>query len=299
MHRLGQTRPVNIYRLVSKSTCEERILHFSQVCRFQSLLFSSDLNLHSLAQNKASLSDKILDHKKSSTAAADHDDAVNSEAAGDELDVTGHDLAKAIAFGAEMLLKEDDSTAKREFADILALDPEKLETLVEPEKGDWQTDFRFFEGQQFRPPAVIRTISDEWATMYKNSKRKRQATTVEMSIGDLDGTMAVSRWSVEEQRREQEQADRLHAMIAAKKAEKCAIDQAELHLPNCLLCTRPLHTKKTTSKLLYCMHCPNAAHEACVPLHSERSFGYVCSHHACHACGRPGADVGGLLLRSV
>ena len=195
VHRLGQTRPVTVYRFVSEGTCEERIMKF--------------------AEDKLKLSQGVLQDSTRGLLEKD------SEKETDTLTgLTDGDIADMVRFGAGARAGSGAAFARMSGMAIEDILSNKTSVAME-----WKEDVRDFEGVKLER-ADAKTISEEWALSIQEGgvKRERKSMTVTMNV-DMEGLapgIAVDKRSIDQDRHNKEILRRQAAAVAERK-KKAAI----------------------------------------------------------------------------
>ncbi|MCO5550257.1 hypothetical protein L7F22_003738 [Adiantum nelumboides] len=258
VHRIGQTKPVHVYRLVTAGTVEERIQQRSE----KKLFLDQAVNHGGLGQSEQNEATSLSEMLTTITFGAKA--FVSSE---DTQELTDEDLDKIISRSTS---NESGDVGKQECSKVQHTESSVLDAF---------TAIRVFEGVYF-PPTSNRVIGDEWL---EATKRKRVSTTVEVdgyrirrqNLYDLEeGEPSIFGREL--------LSDSEEFKYERKKIQRAGIDYE--HDDICLLCK--------DGGLLYCCDgCPAAYHSECLGYTESEAariskMRWLCPHHACGICGR-------------
>ncbi|CAM9280539.1 unnamed protein product [Chrysoparadoxa australica] len=283
-HRIGQTKPVRIYRLVMRGSVEERM-----VTRAQKKLY-----LNAMVAERETKS-----RKRSIASADDSGSDLPGEgeegwepALGTKSAMSKGELASLIRFGANAVFESDDKDFTDEDLDVLlgrreasatsaqavttlGMDASEMSTMKE-------VDLRALEGVTYdkkdqKPVDEARLIieslgGEKGVTSTGPGKRKRKDRVVMVEAGTGLGEMPVLASTLDDD-----------DTPAAAKAPKRLRRQWE-HMDSCFCCKEEQHAD--SPGLMKCAHCPRAFHEACL-VASQARFSYannlVCPQVGCEA----------------
>jgi hypothetical protein len=290
VHRIGQTKPVAVFRLVTTGTVEERMVQ--------------------RAEKKLYLDTMV--HRGGGDAAA-------TGANGEEAGPSGAELLATLKFGADALFRtEAGAEPSEEELDALCdrtpggdarraalgarLDAAAARSAADFEGSGAPLSTFMLHGEDFSGAraAAARAGADDMARIAaefaERSARSRTSTTVV-----IDG-FAVKRANMYSLAQGEPSVFEREADEAARGGKSAGADtQRRLerpgrdypHIDLCLVCW-------SDGTLFCCDQCPAAYHAECVgetPKALERANPWACPHHACSTCGRKAAAAGGLIFR--
>ena len=303
VHRIGQTKPVHVYRLVTKGTVEERIVQ--------------------RAEKKLYL-DSMVNRDGARVAAAQDGAAAADAADGDA--PTGSELLASLTFGAHAIVNGTDAdrplsdaeldaiidrtrTADTSLGDVLsggaAHSAEGFESQAQA------VSLHSLEGEDFsEKAAATATLGDlgrEFAEVQKRARKKRTTTQHVVGVGNVevltseygDGAGGFSAAKAEEPKAKDVGAVRWEA--AASRAALEAIGGRQIagrdydHECECLACG-------DGGDIVMCDQCPTSWHVPCLAALNAKmptKMQWGCPHHSCLTCGRKAAAAGGLLFRCM
>lgn len=265
VHRIGQTKPVHVYRLVTAGTVEERIQQRSE----KKLFLDHAVNNGGLQQSEENGGLKL------------------------------NELLSTITFGAKAFISSDNTKdlTDEDLDNIINRCPSnsggeagkqecsKVQQTVSKVMDSF-TAIRVFEGVDYRLTGN-KHIWEEWSTA---TKRSRVSTTVE-----VDGYHVRRQNMYDLEKGEPSIFERECQEFRTQKRElqKAGIDYE--HDDICMLC-------KDGGLLVCCDGCPAAYHSECLgysmaELNKLVNGKWYCPHHSCGICGKKSHAVGGLLFR--
>ncbi|KAJ3155774.1 hypothetical protein HDU86_004243 [Geranomyces michiganensis] len=263
-HRIGQTKPVTVYRLVCQDTVEEQMLS-----RLQKKLYLS-----------AKVTEDMADHTQEDSA---------------EPNFSKGELMSMLRRGARAVTKFDDSDTFLNSSIERILETSRAKQVkvdaemdVEPEddfvlEGMEQVKSRLFEGVTVKKGQTsAKAIGREWQELAKRVREERTVmidghAVMKSTIGldDWEACGTLSKGYVPPPKRKR----RVHAHETA--CQKCAKEIPNKARLECRLCPRSYHASCAGPKLA-----------AFSQLH-----GFKCPQHNCKDCGKDTASAGGLLFR--
>ena len=303
VHRIGQTKPVAVFRLVTGGTVEERIVQ--------------------RAEKKLYLDTMV--HRGGAPAAAaagpSDGDAPADGAATAEQTLSSNELLATLKFGADALFRSDagEEPTEEELDALCDRTPEGdarratvLSNRLSLAAGKSASEFEgtgapistfILNGEDFsaarqkamRPGGD--DISGIAAEFLERSNRSRTTTTTV-----VDGFVVKRANMYTMEAGEPSVFGREAALVpeaqeaVAGAAEPRRMERAGRDYPHADLC----QVCWTDGTLFCCDQCPAAYHAECVgetPKALERANPWACPHHACVTCGRKAAAAGGLLFR--
>lgn len=285
-HRIGQTKPVTIYKLCTQGTVEEQMMgRIRKKLYLSTKITESMRNIHddqTPIKNKAALTDDMpqMDSTQLKTLIRRGAQTLSHP----EIDVTemlSWDLPT-------MMEKCRDKPADETNA------PDTLQTEVDEEK--WlsvmeRVECAVFDGKRFqrhkdKTTDAANILPDE---ITREDRRRGKNTTVmvdgfaiskeSMNCGDWE---AVPTYAGKD--------PRLADPVREKRREIT-------HESHCLTC----FNGEDAGDLVACKSCPRTYHHACLaaPYQSKVKgiSGFFCPQHSCHDCGKNTSDAGGLIFR--
>ncbi|KAH8049693.1 helicase [Aureococcus anophagefferens] len=289
VHRIGQTRPVHVYRLVTAGTVEERIVQ--------------------RAEKKLYLDSMVNRDQERGGGAARQDGPSQSE------------LLGALTFGAGAIV---NGTAGKELTDgdleaILDRSRTSDSTLGCVEGGQAHradafestaeaVSLRTFEGEEFGTDKALKdaSLADLSSAFIVEEKRSRTLRMKQEHVVGVGLVNVLTKEYGDGNEPDAAEAAPVDAKAArweaaAAKAAMEAIGGRQIagrdydHEEHCLLCW-------DGGDLICCDQCPGAYHAECLEkLNAQlptKKFGcWGCPHHSCRECGRKAGAAGGLLFR--
>ncbi|KAH8924965.1 hypothetical protein BT69DRAFT_1260872 [Atractiella rhizophila] len=281
-HRIGQTKPVNVYRFVIQGSVEEQMLR-----RVRKKLYL------------ATKVDSSFSHTHST--------------GGDELErMTLEELRRVLSAGKQAVGKWNEEGEaeqeqvfaewqKREFSDFVREAQQKEEEearrlelsvaeerTVEEEEGEFFNHVERVETTLFEGKKVEQAIKDIAKEFWQvEGKRRRQERVVMVNgYAVAAETIGCSRWEAVKTVTSDPEA-------AARFSNKKRKSQSWEHESWCIYC-------RDGGELHTCMHCPRVAHLECTDWSLSdvnRSIRWRCPQHSCTTCLRTAAECGGLVFR--
>lgn len=270
VHRIGQTKPVHVYRLITAGTVEERIQQRSE----KKLFLDHAVNNGGLGQNEDTGASSLSELLSTITFGAKA--FISSE---DAVELTDEDLNKILDRSSSPAAEGE--IGKQECSKVRQTESTVLDSF---------TAIRVFEGIDYTRISK-RDIGEEWI---EATKRKRVSTTV-----NVDGYCILRQnlYDLEEGEpsvfgRECSK-DSKEFKSTKRRLQRAGVDYE--HDDACLLC-------KDGGLLICCDGCPAAYHAECLGYAEAEvaklsKLKWLCPHHSCGVCGRKAAAVGGLLFR--
>ncbi|KAI0344484.1 hypothetical protein BDW22DRAFT_1412345 [Trametopsis cervina] len=282
-HRIGQTKPVKVYRLICQGSVEDQMLDRIRRKLFLSLKVmntaassSDDVDETDISMKRAELM-SIL--RKGSSAISGVDGGLT----------LGQFLSSPIAPILEASRTHDDARAlkiKKEAGGALNIKQEDEERLIgdaeEEERrllqGVAQVQSRLFEGRIVSKgktqSKTNKETAEEWYALQKRARKNRLVV--------VDGFEVL--------------ADHLgpEVVTPVKQKEKGRQGRKKFDWEDwCMYC-------RDGGDLVLCSHCPRVVHADCHGLSNEAAkqmLLFSCPHHQCGECGRSTVDSGGMLFR--
>lgn len=294
-HRIGQTKPVRVYRLVCRGSVEERM-----VSRAEKKLF-----LNAMVAERQTAGDSAPDDSAEAAAAS-------------ASTMSKQELASVIRFGASAVFEKDDDDLTDSDLDVL------LGRVVEPgtvlddggvasstvllKKGARaleEVDLRELEGIDYAKktpdhPELLQPgedstgikLSAEDGVCIGKRQRKQRIVMVDGKGLGLHGQVAILADTL---------SDGDDESMIPRPGPGSAVAAAPMkksrrvwgHEDVCILCSKGEGLSK-------CGHCPRALHLACMDAAGARythAGNFTCPQHRCVGCDRSTTAAGGLLFR--
>ncbi|KDQ15288.1 hypothetical protein BOTBODRAFT_187400 [Botryobasidium botryosum FD-172 SS1] len=269
-HRIGQTKPVKVYRLICRASVEDQMLDRIRRKLFLSVKLmgstSANPSADSSDANSSLGSSELIDIlRKGSSALTSSDDEMSLAQFLDAPISEILDLSRA---------KETarDAKMKQELAEDASIDTQLLHAAEEEQarllSGVAQVRSRLFEGKVVNR-ASNEEIKQEWEEMQKRAW--------------VDRTVMVDGLAFVVDQPKPLDAPTHTGAIEKKKRKK--FDSEDY----CVYC-------RDGGDLVLCDWCPRVFHAECHGQPLPR-IGILCSQHACCSCARRTSEAGGMLFR--
>jgi SWI/SNF-related matrix-associated actin-dependent regulator of chromatin subfamily A member 5 len=318
VHRIGQTRPVHIYRLVSAGSVEERIVQRAQ----KKLFLDTMVNRGSSAMG-LSMDAVVKEEGGGDTDDIDVSTAISAlkfgwnsvfgvtESSGTQSDITYEDLEAIIdrkrgsghIESLSKVMNEEKKGSSRNDNSSLLLEGQECDIKNFQEKTEF-TSLRNFEGNIFENKTSSRRSDyykaiDEEAVFQEGLKRARVSRLTEEYVSGVGMTAILksNQYSLtqgepsvfERETTSQRMKDVAAGLIQKSKRLKAGEDF--MNQDHCQLCWE-------YGDLICCDHCPASYHVACLGLTAEDIPSmWSCPHHkACVDCGK-NSKAAGFLFR--
>ncbi len=274
VHRIGQTKKVHVYRLVTEGTVEERIVQRAQ----KKLYLDQMVNRDSVAQDDAEKMDTatllatlkfganaIFNGSATKMSDLQLDSLIDrhAEAAGPDLQVTASNFdMEAMPVNTRefegQLYTKNDSSAGRNFANCSDNMDNLSETLVK---------------------------EAEEISSRKRKRTSRFVTDFTSGVKGGDKVLKVDYFGDEE-------TETLRTTFREEKRQVQIAGKTFINEDFCLQCW-------DGGSLVCCDLCPASYHLKCIGLTKQdlSGFKWICPQHQCFDCDRKAAAVGGLLFR--
>ena len=295
VHRVGQTKPVHVYRLVSGGTAEERVVQRAQ----KKLYLSETVNRGSGGKDDDELEKlsgaEVMSMIKFGAAAVFA--GGNREPNDAELDAiidrtrTGKDDAVGALAGGKQL---DAASMEASFSESAPVATRQL------------------YGQSFEVPKSEKEIGDAFRAIVQGARERKSRIKMVASEGSGYGSkfvpvLASNNYSLDEGegsvfQRELGGQGGAQAACAVVKRKLSIAGRDYAHETTCLACFAGGRKATALGPLLTCKLCPMVFHRSCAhqlgcPEVGGHLGGFTCPHHACGTCGRKAAAAGGMLFR--
>lgn len=301
VHRIGQTKPVRIYRLVCRGSVEERMLSRAEKKLFLNAMVAEidpdeELNEHDKpadpsevmealgiggsAMSKSELASLI---RFGANAVVDSETSGNKNISEEELDNLlerqGRDKVVEI-ITAEAVKNTDDSAV---FEQAQAQLKERMESLKE-------VDLRQLGNMVYnkKKPDKKKSFGGEVLELNEKRQRKERIVMIDGKGTGYGGAVPVLASQLIEDDHNEEEVPENSYRPRGRKWE---------HRHFCTLCGK---NDPTISNVVRCAHCPLVFHQTCGDAINifPKGFGmFICPHHRCSDCNRSTSSAGGLLFR--
>eukprot|EP00605_Chrysophyceae_sp_TOSAG23-4_P000663 GSChrysophyteH1.ASY1.ANO1.745.1 assembled CDS len=322
VHRIGQKRPVTIYRLVSAGTVEERIVaRAARKLLLDEMVSKGSEDMLKLSAVSASASASKTS-RKPENGEEEEDDEVQASEMIRALNYTADATAATAAPASLTDLYEDDE------------DNDEDDNMFSLSSADTKTSQ--FDGEDFSFSSLykgksLRDIRSEWEdrSTIVSGKRDNKSRLVEIDGGagvgkvkilrenmyDLDSgeptissaterALALERSKQKEEEKKAAAAAKANLVATANASRRSRSGMTYTNLKHCQACGNSI----PLAEMIQCANCPMNFHIQCVGFRNITEFrktgyfvngSYFCSHHKCHGCKKNTAEAGNLLLRCI
>ena len=300
-HRIGQTKPVRVYRLICRGSVEERM-----ISRAEKKLFLNAM-VAEVDPDEETTEDNIRGE-----AEAEND--VNSALGIGGTSMSKTELASLIRFGANAVVESSNSYESEMPDEELDKLLERTGRSDEPIKNDKISNESnsvdaVEEAQQILRDRLekleevdLRQLGDK---IYKKKKVKTDTKSLNFLLGE-NNEMSDKRVSKQRITMVDGKGTGYGGAVPVlnDSMEKGAAPVQEklrsrgrdwCHHEFCVFCAK----RKQPETFVKCAHCPNIFHQACMNRFGVTRQGgnFICPHHRCAICNRNTASAGGLLFR--
>ena len=330
-HRIGQTKPVTVYRLVSRGSVEERMIARA----------GKKLYLNAMVGESSGNEDDLKDLRD---AGGEEGEDVKEKDGGDlALGASGaagmsrSELASLIRYGANAVLEGASDGDSGDISDV-ELD-RLLGRKVSGDDGAEGTDESLEEAQKKQAELLLSRL-DPLAEIDLRQfqdvlyEKKKPSVSSALTAADID-TSTIQPLGSKRARKERVMmidgrgsgyGGDVPVLLDSLATVSSSVTQSQpsrkrlrewTHMPYCALCgLRPhvpeSHHKKSKGKkrlpppppappepLCECSYCPLAFHSICLDIVglSKGPSSFSCPQHKCSSCGRSTSSAGGLLFR--
>ncbi|KAI8917041.1 SNF2 family N-terminal domain-containing protein [Powellomyces hirtus] len=259
-HRIGQTKPVTVYRLVCQDTVEEQMLGRLQKKLYLSAKVTEDMqDPHPGAEPSFSKGELMSMLRRGARAVTRIFD--------DNSEFVKSDIEHILEKSREYQLKVEEEI------DVDVEDDFKLEGME-------QVQSRLFEGETHHKSK--KDIGREWQELTKRAREERTILIDGHAV--LKETVGCEGWEA--------RSTFSKGHVEPPKKTKRRFE----HESVCSLCSEPM----TGANRLECKLCPRALHPKCAGISLkavDKFLGFKCPQHRCVTCDKSTADAGGLLFR--
>jgi len=297
VHRLGQTKPVHVYRLVSGGTAEERVVQ-----RAQKKLYLSE------TVNRGADAGEGMSKLSGAEVMAMIQFGAAAVFAGGNREPTDAELDRII----DRTRGKDDGEG--------ALSGGRMSDAASFNASSAPVSTHSLFGRDFVVPKSEKDIAGEWRKLVEGTRERKQRIKMVAGGGSGYGSayvpvLASNDYSLGEGETSvfsRELGGRAEKGAFADTKRKLVIAGRDYqHEPTCLACVVPPATKGTKAACLpcgpptlQCKLCPMAFHSACAHEHgcaeavgALGQISFTCPHHACVVCSRKASAAGGMLFR--
>ncbi|EGG10256.1 uncharacterized protein MELLADRAFT_94587 [Melampsora larici-populina 98AG31] len=302
-HRIGQTRPVTVYRLICAASVEEQMLSRLRKKLYLSLKIMEANNGNQEQETAETI--ETEEKMKMSTGELcailrggarvfDNANSVQSSSVPME-DEDLEDIRSGYRGFIDSSFEEILETARQEEQKT----KQKLENevngeqSVEDEKeelellqGIERVRTRMFEGKKYLANRSQKQIGEDWVNLQRNDRARKLRTQMVDGHAVENDTMGNVRWEAVKTI-----TSDINALLKLQdtKRTKRKFDHEEA----CIVC-------HDGGELYLCNHCPRVGHAKCLGWSNKKlnqSTTFICTQHSCTSCGRSTNDSGGMLYR--
>ena len=286
-HRIGQTKQVNVYKLVSQGTVEEQMLG-----RIQKKLYLSTKVTESMSDMHTKFGSAPKKGSKDETSTDDMPElSVNQlmtliRRGASALSRPAIDVHSMIDWDWNQTL----ANCKDQPADITVKQDTSSNTFDSEAEHKWLSELERVESCIFNGTKILkdsrsnREIADEYFSQQKADRRKGKEMTVM-----VDG-FAIDKRTIDCKPWEAVKTIAGDGRFADPKREKKAVLEPQSHCQVCF----------DGGELHCCQLCPRAYHYSCLERDFQakaKSWQFNCPQHQCYDCEQKTTEAGGMLFR--
>ncbi|KAG0142765.1 hypothetical protein CROQUDRAFT_662086 [Cronartium quercuum f. sp. fusiforme G11] len=308
-HRIGQTRPVTVYRLVCADSVEEqmqgrirkklylshKIMNYGggteegemEIKRDEILLSTSELCSILRGGTRVFNASSTSEGMEASTEEED-EEAANLRSGYTTFLKSSFEDIVAKAREEERMAQVKmvgEMTKKTEGAEEKTREDEQEE--IELLQGIERVRTRLFEGRKYVANQSNKNIGADWVDLQRQSRMRKERTTMVNGYAVENYTLGNARW-------EAVKTITSNPAALAKLQEPKRTKQKFEHEETCAFC-------HDGGELYLCFHCPRVAHSECMASTNKKSNStpiiFACTQHTCAICERSTVDAGGMLYR--
>ena len=281
VHRIGQKKPVHVYRLVTAGTVEERMQQRAEKKLFLEQMVSRGSTKQSEALEGVDKNDIYGMLRFGVDAIFANDEG--KPPTDDELEILMDRGPEGNKRRSELAaLQSDVQHTVADFTEGKA-SAAPISTYVMPAQiAD--------EGGGPKKPQSLKDINAEFQAQILTTKRERKKTTVEV---DGHTVLKANNYSLEEGEQSVFAREVKQKKTEQKKARAQVAGRDYGHSYTCQVCW-------DGGDIVCCDLCPVSVHAECIGLTQNeiaKATRWACPHHSCAECGRKAAAVGGMLFR--
>ncbi|KAH9817990.1 SNF2 family N-terminal domain-containing protein [Melampsora americana] len=302
-HRIGQTRPVTVYRLICAASVEEQMLSRLRKKLYLSLKIM-EANHGDQEQERAETIETEEKMKMSRGelcailrgGARVFDNATSVQTSSDPTDDEDlEDIRSGYRGFIDSSFEEILEKARQEEQEA-KLKLEKSvngEKSVEDEKEELEllqgievVRTRMFEGKKYLATRSQKQIGEDWVNLQRNARVRNLRTQMIDGHAVENDTLGNVRW--EAVKTITSDLNALSKLQNTKRTRR-KFDHEEV----CIVC-------HDGGELYLCNHCPRVGHAKCLGWSNKKlnqSLTFTCTQHACISCSRSTNDSGGMLYR--
>ena len=278
VHRIGQTKEVHVYRLMCRSTVEERILQVAERKLFLDKMVNQD-DAQCTETTTASRLDfdallSMLRFGANAVLSADSADRPLTDADIQQLIVRGGTSNSKDAPSSVLLQTNTASTAR---------------SFSENTSADATTSIREFEGVDYKKQGG--GFSDQTEQWKKEVDGKKRALNSRITFVDGQAVLKLDNYDKMGANLSVFDHELASAKPETKKSKAVAEFEWSDHCQNCL----------DGGELVLCSKCPTVYHANCAGYRTIEDVPncYACPHHKCGVCSAAASTGGGMLFRCV
>jgi len=288
-HRIGQTKIVHVYRMITGGTVEERIVERAEKKLYLDRMVNGN-SLHSATETETLESGSVLISTLKFGCSAVFDSGAGSQ--------NNLPTKEEIALITDRMRQEDFSLGKLQGGQTKTTDTFDAHTELTATTKFAGVDFKALMDAQSRlnntkePRGVMRKIMQDWSQIIHGKRQRKSRLTMVQGIGSGYGSRFVPVLSSNNYGMEGECSVYDRELIRHKPLttpEKQRKKKKEFtHDSFCFVCGYG-------GSLVCCPQCPNCMHLKCAGLTDAKDL-QSCSHHRCTMCQKSISAAGGLLF---